>query len=131
MLCRFVTRRAVLALPFLAACTSRRAGYRGYAFIANEEGQAVAAVDLEALAVARHIPLDGAPTEVLALQPPRTFVYALTPENGSIQEIQADHLSFTRKLAVGSKAISMHLSPDQRGYVRADPGAEGAGPRRP
>jgi YVTN family beta-propeller protein len=115
-----IPRRAVLALPFLAACTSRRAGYRGYAFIANEEGQAVAAVDLEALAVARHIPLDGAPTEVLALQPPRTFVYALTPENGSIQEIQADRLSFTRKLAVGSKAISMHLSPDQRAmYVLA------------
>ena len=114
MICRAVTRRAVLALPFLAACTSRRAGYRGYAFIANEEGQAVAAVDLQALAVARHIPLDSAPTEVLALQPPRAFVYALTPANGSIQEIAADRLSFTRKLAAGSKAISMHLSPDQR-----------------
>ena len=109
-----ISRRAVLALPFLAACTSRRAGYRGYAFIANEEGQAVAAVDLQALAVARHIPLDSAPTEVLALQPPRAFVYALTPANGSIQEIAADRLSFTRKLAAGSKAISMHLSPDQR-----------------
>jgi hypothetical protein len=109
-----ISRRAVLALPFLAACSSRRAGYRGYAFIANEEGQAVAAVDLQALAVARHIPLDSAPTEVLALQPPRTFVYALTPQNGSIHEIQADRLSFTRKLAAGSQAISMHLSPDQR-----------------
>jgi DNA-binding beta-propeller fold protein YncE len=103
-----------LALPFLAACSSRRAGYRGYAFIANEEGQAVAAVDLQALAVARHIPLDSAPTEVLALQPPRTFVYALTPQSGSIHEIQADRLSFTRKLAAGAQAISMHLSPDQR-----------------
>jgi DNA-binding beta-propeller fold protein YncE len=106
------TRRAVLALPFAAACTSRRAGYRGYAFIANEEGRAVAAVDLEALAVARHIPLDAAPVDVLALK--RPFVYALTAENGAIQEIRADRLSFTRKLTVGFKAISMLLSSDQQ-----------------
>jgi DNA-binding beta-propeller fold protein YncE len=102
-----------LALPFLAACTSRRTGYRGYAFIANEEGQAVAAVDLQALAVARHIPLDSAPMDVLALRT-RPFVYALTPANGSLQEIQADRLSFARKLAAGSQAISMRLSPDER-----------------
>jgi DNA-binding beta-propeller fold protein YncE len=105
----FVTRRAVLALPFAAACTSRRAGFRGYAFIANEEGQAVAAVDLEALAVARHIPLDSAPVDVLALIT-RPFVYALTPQNGAIQEIQADRLAFARKLAVGSQAIAMRLA---------------------
>jgi YVTN family beta-propeller protein len=109
-----VTRRALLALPLAAACTSRRTGFRGYAFIANEEGHAVAAVDLEALVVARHIPLDSAPVDVLALQNTRPFVYALTPENGSIQEIQADRLSFARKLAVGSQAISMHLAPDER-----------------
>lgn len=109
-----VTRRAVLALPLAAACTTRRAGFRGYAFIANEEGHAVAAVDLEALVVARHIPLDSAPVAVLALQHTRPFVYALTPENGSVQEIQADRLSFARKLAVGSQAISMHVAPDER-----------------
>jgi DNA-binding beta-propeller fold protein YncE len=103
-----------LALPFAAnfcnqGCTSRRAGFRGYAFIANEEGQAVAAVDLEALAVARHIPLDSAPVDVLALIT-RPFVYALTPQNGAIQEIQADRLAFARKLAVGSQAIAMRLA---------------------
>lgn len=108
-----LSRRAVLALPFAAACSSRRAGYRGYAFIANEEGHAVAAVDLQALAVARHIPLHGAPVDVIALRT-RPFVYALTPENGSIQEIQADRLSFARKLAVGSQAVAMHLSPDEQ-----------------
>lgn len=42
------------------------------------------------------------------------FVFALTPDNGSIQAIQADRLSFARKLAVGSQAISMHLSRDDR-----------------
>jgi YVTN family beta-propeller protein len=100
-----------LALPLAAACTSRKAGFRGYAFIANEEGQAVAAVDLQALAVARHIPLDSSPTEVLTA---RTSVYALTPANGSLQEIQADRLSFARKIAAGSQAITMRLAPDAR-----------------
>ena len=55
----------------LAACGRRRqsAGFRGYAFVANEEGNAIAAVDLEALAVARHIPLNGAPTSVVSTAP--------------------------------------------------------------
>jgi YVTN family beta-propeller protein len=109
-----ISRRALLAFPFAAACSSgRRAGFRGYAFIANEDGQAVAAVDLQALAVARHIPLDSAPVAVLALNT-RPFVYALTPGNGSIQEIRTDRLTFVRKLAVGSLALAMHLSPDER-----------------
>jgi hypothetical protein len=113
-----ITRRTVLALPFAAlassSCrTARRVGFRGYAFIANEEGQAVAAVDLQALAVARHIPLDSSPTQVLALRA-RPFVYALTPQNGAIQEIRADRLSFARKLTVGSQAISMVLARDER-----------------
>lgn len=108
-----ISRRALLALPIAAAaCTTRHASYRGYAFVANQEGHAVAAVDLGALVVARHIPLDGAPTDVLA--PPGKFVYALTPDNGSLQQIQADHLSFSRKLAVGNQAVSMLLSADQQ-----------------
>ncbi len=111
-----LSRRALLALPFAAACTSSRTAYRGYAFIANEEGKAVAAVDLEALAVARHIPLDSAPVQVIALQK-RPSVYALTPESGSIQEIQADHLNLARKLAVGSRAIAMSLSSEREMYV--------------
>jgi hypothetical protein len=115
VICRPVTRRAVLALPFAVACsTSRRPGFRGYAFIANEEGQAVAAVDLQALAVARHIPLDSAPVDVVTAQT-RPFVYALTPGNGSIHEIQTDRLSFARKLSVASQAAAMLLAPKEHG----------------
>ncbi len=95
------------------AAPGPRAGFRGYAFIANQEGQAVAAVDLQALAVARHIPLDSSPSEVLALRK-RPFVYALTPDNGSLHEIRADRLSFARKLVVGSQAVAMNLSDDER-----------------
>jgi YVTN family beta-propeller protein len=87
--------------------------------VANQEGQAVAAVDLQALAVARHIPLDAAPSQVVAAQT-RPLVYALTPATGSVHEIQADRLSFTRKLTVTSSALSMLLAPDESAlYVLA------------
>ena len=105
-----ISRRSVLALPVLAACGRRRggAGFRGYAFVANEEGEALAAVDLETLAVARHIPLAGAPSSVIS-SAVRPSVYALTPENGTVHEIGVDRLSFTRKLAVASAATSMQM----------------------
>ena len=108
-----ISRRTVLALPLAAACTPPQEGFRGYAFIANQEGGAIAAVDLGALAVARHIPLEGAPTEVTAAVT-RPFVYALTPGNGSIHEIQIDNLKLARKLAVVSQAITMALAPGEQ-----------------
>ena len=114
-----ISRRTLLALPLAAACTRPQEGFRGYAFVANQEGGAVAAVDLGALAVARHIPLEGAPTEVTA-GAKRPSVYALTPENGSVHEIQIDNLRLARKLAVASQAITMALAPDERSlYVLA------------
>lgn len=108
-----ISRRTFLALPLAAACTRPQEGFRGYAFIANQEGGAVAAVDLGALAVARHIPLEGAPTEVTAAVQ-RPSVYALTPENGTVHEIQIDNLRFARKVGVASQAITMALAPDER-----------------
>jgi DNA-binding beta-propeller fold protein YncE len=108
-----ISRRSFLAAPapmlLSMACGSRSmTGYRGYAFVANEDGQAVAAVDLEAMAVARHIALDASPSQVVAAQT-RPSVYALTPGTGSIHEIQSDRLSFKRKAAVASSAVSMGL----------------------
>ena len=108
-----ISRRTLLALPLAAACTRPQEGFRGYAFVANQEGGAVAAVDLGALAVARHIPLEGAPTEVTAAAQ-RPSVYALTPGNGSVHEIQIDNLRLFRKLAIASQAITMALAPDER-----------------
>src|SRR4051812_1459308 len=104
----------------LAACSRRRrgAGFRGYAFVANEEGNAIAAVDLEALAVARHIPLNGAPTSVISAR--RPFVYALSPANGTVHEIEVDRLSFNRRLAVASSALAIQVAPDDSAlYVLA------------
>lgn len=119
-----ISRRTLLALPLAAACTRPQEGLGGYAFIANQEGGAVAAVDLGALAVARHIPLEGAPTEVTAAAQ-RPLVYALTPDNGSVHEIQIGTLKVARKQAVASQAITMALGVGDRTlYVLArDPRA--------
>jgi DNA-binding beta-propeller fold protein YncE len=68
----------------------------------------VAAVDLQAMAVARHIALDGAPSDVLAAAR-RTAIYALVPADGAVHEIQSDRLTFRRKLKVGSTAVAMRM----------------------
>jgi len=120
-----------VAVPFLVACGRRRggAGFRGYAFVANEEGEAVAAVDLETLSVARHIAVAGSPSSVISTAG-RPSVYVLTPGNGTVHEIDVDRLSFTRKLTVASAAVSMQMAPsgtalyvlsrDPRALVRLD-----------
>ena len=57
----------------------------------------MAAVDLEAFAVAKHISLDDAPTQVIT-SPGSASVYAVTPPSGTVHEILADRLSFRRNL---------------------------------
>lgn len=110
-----ISRRSVLVLPFAAlplaaSCSRKRStGFSGYAFVANEEGKAIAAVDLEAFAVVKHIPLDDAPSQVIA-SPGSAFVYAITPATGSVHEIQADRLSFRRKLKVAAAAAEQSLN---------------------
>ncbi len=109
-------RRSLLAggLGLAAACRPRRgAGFPGYAFVANEEGQAIAVVDLTAFAVARHIPLGANPTEVIA-HPSRPSVFALTPRTGAVHETDAGTLALGRKRVCASAAVSMRLTPDAR-----------------
>ncbi len=100
-------------LGALAACGlhEKARGFPGYAFVANQEGGAIAAVDLQVFAVARHIRVDGSPTAVLAHQA-LGRVYALTPDTGSVHEIIAGNLTFSRKLQVAALALQMRLSPD-------------------
>jgi YVTN family beta-propeller protein len=117
-----LSRRAILALPAAVAACSRRhktTGYRGYAFIANQEGEGLVAVDLELMAVERHIPLGAAPNQVVAALG-KPVVYALTPDTGSIHEIQVYRLNDARKVTVASSAVSICLSPDEKSlYVLA------------
>ncbi len=113
-----ISRRALLALPLALSCSRKRSsGFSGYAFVANEEGKALAVLDLEAFAVAKHIPLDDAPSAVLTA-PGLSSVYAVTPATGALHEIQADRLSFVRKLKVASpgamQAIQAALDPEKK-----------------
>ena len=104
----------VAVLPFAAAsiaCRRKRGdGFNGYAFVANHEGNAVAAVDLTAFAVAKHIRFDDAPTDVIG-HAARRVVYVLTPASGKIYEIESGKLAVRRSLWLGGPATSMILEP--------------------
>lgn len=120
-----ISRREIFtgagAAALLAGCRKKKStGLRAYAFVANQEGKAVAAVDLSAFAVARHIPLDGEPTAVIA---PEThpLVFALTPATGSLHAISLEHLKFQRTLRLGAYARKMlHAPEDGAIYVLLD-----------
>jgi len=125
-----ITRRSLLLAPLaaLAGCGHRKgAGFDGYAFVANEEGKAVAAVDLTAFAVVRHIRLDASPTALIA-DPVRPAVYALTPATGSVHEIGSGTLAFRRKVQIARAAVAMRLAPDGQGYLGAGQAAQAPDP---
>ena len=126
-----LSRRHLLASPLaLAACRKEKAnGFDGYAFVANQEGQAIAAVDLTAFAVAKHIRIDGQPKSVLA-HPTREAVYALGAGSGAIYEIDPAQLAFRRKVTVAVDLADLQLSDtnelwalsrDPRQLLRLDP----------
>ena len=103
----FLNLAAAASLP---SCSKPKvSGFPGYAFVANQEGKAIAAVDLSAFAVARHIPLDGRPTEILA-HPTEPSVYALTPENGAIHQIDSANLKFRRRWNANQPLTHIRLS---------------------
>jgi len=101
---------ALGSAALVASCKQHRA-FSGYAFVANQDGGAIAAVDLALFAVTRYIRINGAPTAIVA-DAPRGNVYALTPDNGLIHEIRADRLRLGRTLSVARSAVTMRLSPD-------------------
>lgn len=110
---KMVSRRALLLSSFATvnSCQRQRgSGWSGYAFIANQEGRAIAAVDLTAFAVARHIRLDDAPDAIIA-HVSKPLVYALTPASGTLYEIDARNLAIRRTLSLGGPATAMRLEP--------------------
>lgn len=113
----FLKASAALGSAALLPSCRRHRAFSGYAFVANQEGRAIAAVDLTLFAVTRYIRVDGAPTAIVA-DPIRHTAYALTPENGVVHEIRADRLALGRTLSIAHAAVSMRLSPDgERVYV--------------
>lgn len=110
---RVVTRRQCLTAAAAGAIgCGRRAtpGYSGFAFVANSEGAAVAAVSLAAFAVIKHIRLDANPTQLTA-HPSEALLYALTPGTGAIHRISGDKLAVTKTVAAFRGATQMRLAP--------------------
>jgi YVTN family beta-propeller protein len=107
-----ISRRALLLSSAAAAagCARPKAGrFLGYCFVANYDGHSIAAVDLTRFKTRRQIPLDAAPTQILA-RPKTTRAYALAAGNGTVYELEASLLSITRRVKAGNEAVSMRLS---------------------
>jgi YVTN family beta-propeller protein len=109
-----ISRRTFLAATALSVAACRRGGetFRGYAFIANQDGGTVAAVDLEVMAVAKHIPVNGSPAQVVAAQS-RGAVYALTTDTGAVHEIETGTLRLARSVTAAPRADLMRLAVDE------------------
>ena len=106
-------RNLLLAALAGAGCGRRKAtAYRGYCFVANQQGRTVAAVDLSHFRVRKEIVLDAEPSTVIA-HPSAPKVFVLAPDTGTIYEIDAITLSVARRARAGNTAAGMLLSPDK------------------
>lgn len=84
-------------------------GYEGHAFVANEEGGVVAAVNLTAFAVTRHIAVGGRPDKVVCRP---MGVWALSSSSGTIHEIDPERVELRRKASLASSAVDLQISKD-------------------
>jgi YVTN family beta-propeller protein len=106
-----MSRRALLLSSVAAAACTRPKAQRflGFCFVANRDGHSIAVVDLTRFRTRQQIPLDAAPSQVLA-RPKTTQAYILAPSNGTVYELEAGLLKITRRVSAGNAAISMRLS---------------------
>jgi YVTN family beta-propeller protein len=86
-------------------------GFAGYAFVANLDGENLAAVDLTAFAVARHIPLEGRPLTVM-VHSRQPVVYAVTREPSSLQEVSVTALKRERRLRLPFSPVAVKMAGD-------------------
>jgi DNA-binding beta-propeller fold protein YncE len=105
-------RRLLIAAAGVAsACAPAKAvGYRGYCLVANRASRNIGVVDLLRFRLRRQIPLDAEPSEIVA-HPSATKAFVLTPDTGTVQEIDAERLAVSRRVRVGNRALNMSLAP--------------------
>lgn len=127
-----ISRRSFLpSLAAAAACRRKgAASLAGYAFVANRAGRAIAAVDLSALAVVRHIRLADEPVS-LTTHRSLPFVYVSLPGSALLQEISTDRLEAGRSLRLPGPAAQLAferggtavwaLIPESRHLLRISP----------
>src|ERR1019366_8323356 len=107
-----ISRRALLLSSAFAACSRPKAQrFFGYCFVANRDSRSIGVVDLSRFRTRQQIPLDAAPSQVLA-RPKTTKAYVLAAANGAIYEIEASLLPITRRVRAGTAAVAMRLSRD-------------------
>src|SRR6478735_6743922 len=100
-------RSFLLSIAPVVSCGRRAtAGFSGHAFVANEEGRSVAVVDLTKFRVSRDVRIEGNPTAILS-HPKRAAVYVLTPQSGTVHEIDPVSFAVKRKARVAASATSM------------------------
>jgi YVTN family beta-propeller protein len=103
-------RRAfLLAIPTLGCRRLPSVGFD--VFVANQDGRSVAAVDLTTFRVRREVGIDGNPTAIIS-HGQRSAIYVLTPQTGTVHELDPVSLSVRRKSRVAASAISMRLAAD-------------------
>lgn len=111
----FPTRRRFLGAALggaLVSCAKKKStGIRAFAYVANSEGKAIAAVDLSAFTVARHIRLEEQPAAVIA-PPAHPSVFTLTPASGTLHSISVEQLKYQSKLRLGQTALKMLSTQD-------------------
>jgi len=109
---RFIGAGVAGGWASMAACGRRAApSPAGMAFVANREGKAVAAVDLSALAVVRHISLAAGPT-ALASHRRYPAVFVSVPGNAGLVEISTERLTVGRRLRLPGPASALRFSRD-------------------
>src|SRR5450759_131960 len=107
-----ISRRALLLSSASAACSRPKAQrFLGYCFVANRDSRSIGVVDLTRFRTRQQIPLDAAPSQVLA-RPKTTKAYVLAAANGAIYEIEASLLTIARRVRAGNAAVAMRLSRD-------------------
>lgn len=110
---RFSRRALLLSSAATLGCgrPPKATGYGGYCVVANQESRSVALIDLSNFRRIRILPLDAAPSLVLAHSTrPKAFV--LAPAAGTLYELDAASLSVSRRLRLGQEVASMKLAGD-------------------
>ena len=108
---RFSRRGLLLAAAAAAGCGPKKAtGYPGYCLVANQGSRSVAVVDLLNFRRLPAVPLDAAPSAILA-HPNLPKALVLAPQAGTVFEMDASRLSLARRVHAGNEALAMKLAP--------------------
>ena len=109
-----LSRRRLLitaAAGAASACAPAKAvGYRGYCLVANRASRNIGVVDLLRFRLRKQIPLDAEPSEIVA-HPSSAKAFVLSPDTGTVWEIDAERLAVSRRVRIGNRALNMSLAP--------------------